>query len=506
MSLEREAKLAATPAFELPPMDGLVRGATAVTLARLELEATYYDTAEFQLARWGVTLRHRTGEPGPAWTLKLPGTAAGATLERRELGFAGEGLAIPPEAADLVRAYVRGRALVPAARLHTSRHPIEIRDPDGTVLAEVADDGVSVRVGRRVTGRFREIEIEAKDDGRRGRAVLRAAVERLTAAGCTSEQPVPKLIRALGAAASRPAEVALVDLGAHPGPYKLARHAIAGSVVQLIGHDALVRLGEDEEGVHKFRVATRRLRSDLGTFAEFLDGEQAGWLREELRWLGGEVGRVRDNHVLAGNLQRDIDALPAADVAPAQHLIKRLRRQARNARVSMLASLRSERYDLLLESLVRMAGSSSPLPEGIRSDHGKRHAAMMDNLVRKRWGRLDEAVSALVSDPSDAALHAVRIKAKQCRYTAEAVTPVAGDRTARFAVAVSRLQTVLGDHQDTVVAERWLREAADVTPVACLVAGELIARQRAERARLRAAWPAVWKEVFAKRPPGGRGR
>lgn len=499
MSLEREAKLAAAAAFRLPPMDGLVTAAIAVTRPRLELEATYFDTAEFQLARWGVTLRHRTGEPGPAWTLKLPGGATEQTLERQELRFAGDRVAVPREASDLVRAYVRGRVLIPVARLRTSRNPIEIREPDGTLLAEIVDDAVSVHEGRRVTSRFREIEIETKDDGRKGREVLRAAVDRVTAAGCGGEQPVPKLIRALGAGASRPAEVVVPDLGAHPRPDELARHAIAGAVVQLLQHDAAVRLGEDEEGVHKFRVATRRLRSDLGTFAAFFDGEQAEWLREELRWLGNEVGRLRDTHVLAGNLQLAIDALPADDVSPGQHLLKRLRRQAQNARESVLAALRSERYDRLLDALVRTAGAGQPLPEGALQRHRKRDAMAMNNLVRTRWRRLAAAVEALGDDPPDAALHDVRIKAKRCRYTAEAVTPVAGERVARFAVAVSRVQTVLGEHQDTVVAERWLREAADATPVSRLAAGELVAHQRAERSRLRAEWPTVWRTVFATR-------
>jgi CHAD domain-containing protein len=480
-------------------MDGLVTGATAVARPRLELEATYYDTAEFQLARWGVTLRHRTGEPGVAWTLKLPGAAAGQALERQELGFAGDRTAIPREAADLVRAYVRGRALIPVARLRTSRNPIDIREPDGTLLAEIVDDAVSVHVGRRMTHRFREIEIETKDDGRKGRDVLRSAVDRVTAAGCKGEQPMPKLIRAIGARASRPAEVVVPDLGAHPRPDELARHAIAGAVVQLLQHDAAVRLGEDEESVHKFRVATRRLRSDLGTFAAFFDGEQEEWLREELRWLGNEVGRLRDTHVLAGNLQRAIDALPNDDVSLGQHVLKRLWRQARKARESVLAALRSERYDRLLDELVRTAGAGQPLPEGASQRHRKRDARIMNDLVRKRWGRLADAVDALGDDPPDSALHDVRIKAKRCRYTAEAVTPVAGERAARFAVAVSRLQTVLGDHQDAVVAERWLREAADAMPVSRLVAGELIAHQRAERARLRAEWPSVWTTVSAKR-------
>jgi CHAD domain-containing protein len=222
-------------------------------------------------------------------------------------------------------------------------------------------------------------------------------------------------------------------------------------------------------------------------------------LCEALRWLGIEVGRLRDNHVLASKLRRDIDALPADDGALAEQLLERLHRQARAARQSMLAALRSERYIRLLDGLIRLAGSMQPLPERAQAHQRARDAVMVNRLIRRSWRRLAAAVDALGDDPPDAALHEVRIKAKRCRYTAEALTPGAGERAARFAEAVSRLQTVLGDHQDTVVAERWLREAAAAAPATRLVAGELIAHQRAERARRRAEWPSVWEAVSAKR-------
>ncbi|HEX4580214.1 MAG TPA: CYTH and CHAD domain-containing protein [Candidatus Dormibacteraeota bacterium] len=489
MTVESEAKLAAPTNFELPPMEGLANGAAAMTRPRLELEATYYDTDDLALARWGITLRHRSGEAGPTWTVKLPQAATGRTMARDELTFAGAERAIPPEAADLVRAYVRGRALIPVARLHTSRKPIEIQKSDGTTLVEIVDDAVSVHTGRRVTRRFREVEVEAKD-GAPAQAVLRSAVRRIASAGAQDGQPMPKLVRALGARARRPPEVVVPELGREPRPDELVRHAIAASVVQLLQRDALVRLGDDEEGVHKFRVATRRLRSDLGTFICLLDREQVERLRQELRWLGREVGRVRDNEVLAENLQRSMATLPAGDVAVAQQLIKRLRRETAQARESMLAAMRSRRYDRLLDELVRLAGSHR---------RGRRDAVDMPKLVRKRWRGLAAAVGALGDDPPDAALHNVRIKAKRCRYAAEAVVPAEGKRAARLALAVSELQTVLGEHQDTVVAEQWLRAAAEASPASRLVAGELVAHQRAERARLRREWPSVWKTASSKR-------
>src|SRR5438270_9984942 len=77
---EREAKLIASSDLRLPDFDGLVAGASATALAEQDLDAVYYDTAQLDLARWGVTLRHRPGEDGPPWTLKLPGSQNGAAL------------------------------------------------------------------------------------------------------------------------------------------------------------------------------------------------------------------------------------------------------------------------------------------------------------------------------------------------------------------------------------------------------------------------------------------
>lgn len=63
--IEREAKLMAPDGVDLPDMAGLVEGSTAVVLPDLRLDATYYDTNDLRLARSGITLRRRVGEPGP---------------------------------------------------------------------------------------------------------------------------------------------------------------------------------------------------------------------------------------------------------------------------------------------------------------------------------------------------------------------------------------------------------------------------------------------------------
>jgi CHAD domain-containing protein len=111
---------------------------------------------------------------------------------------------------------------------------------------------------------------------------------------------------------------------------------------------------------------------------------------------------------------------------------------------------------------------------------------------------LKKAVEVLDRDPADEALHQVRIRAKRARYAAEAAAPVAGKPARAFAKAVAEVQSILGDHQDAVVAEDWLRRVDGGRSVA-LVAGQLIARQQAEAAAIRRAWPAAWKKADAKK-------
>jgi CHAD domain-containing protein len=108
-----------------------------------------------------------------------------------------------------------------------------------------------------------------------------------------------------------------------------------------------------------------------------------------------------------------------------------------------------------------------------------------------------DAVHDLPKDPSDAELHHVRILAKRARYAAEATAPLLPPAATRFAGAVADLQTVLGDHQDTVMAEAWLRQVAD--PDESPAVRQLIALEQEMRSDLRAQWPAVWRKTQAKK-------
>ncbi|MGH3226608.1 MAG: CHAD domain-containing protein, partial [Streptosporangiaceae bacterium] len=58
----------------------------------------------------------------------------------------------------------------------------------------------------------------------------------------------------------------------------------------------------------------------------------------------------------------------------------------------------------------------------------------------------------------DTALHEARKAAKHARYAAEAVSPAFGKQATRFAKRVKKVQSVLGDHHDDVVARATIRD------------------------------------------------
>ncbi len=73
-------------------------------------------------------------------------------------------------------------------------------------------------------------------------------------------------------------------------------------------HDNLpaVRDG-DPDAIHDMRVAARRLRSTLRTFRGLWDRPRSEALRDDLKWLGAQLGKVRDGQVMAAARARPDD-------------------------------------------------------------------------------------------------------------------------------------------------------------------------------------------------------
>lgn len=140
---------------------------------------------------------------------------------------------MPSAASDVLCAYLRSRPLSPVARLHTDRTCVPLFDEDGTRLAELVDDHVSAYHDQHPTRAFREVELELAAT-HHTRRLQRAALRRLTAAGCHAAPPRPKLVQALGDPATAPAELIITPLGDDPSVSELIRHGLSTSVDRLL--------------------------------------------------------------------------------------------------------------------------------------------------------------------------------------------------------------------------------------------------------------------------------
>jgi CHAD domain-containing protein len=265
-------------------------------------------------------------------------------------------------------------------------------------------------------------------------------------------------------------------------------------VVRLLRHDAGVRLGQDPEELHQARVATRRMRSALRTFRDVLEPEWATSLRDRLRWLADALGDVRDTEVLRERIRSREPMLPEADLGALEELVTMLEAKRDEARERLLRAMREPEYLALLDDLVEAARQPRVLQEVATASA----ATALRAVLERPWLHLSNAVERARDDGSDASMHCVRIRAKRARYAAEAVSPVFGKRAQSFAEAAASLQDVLGEHQDSVVARRWLREAVGSDGDA-FVAGELSAIEAQAAAAARAAWSKAWKTLSRKR-------
>ncbi len=256
---------------------------------------------------------------------------------------------------------------------------------------------------------------------------------------------------------------------------------------QLEAHDPGVRFGADPEDVHRFRVATRRTRALIRETRPLL-GDALEPLAEELRFIAGVLGPVRDLDVLLEHLAVEVEEL-GADEPAGQELLHSLELERETARALLLDALASERYGRLLDDF----GVAVATPPTLDRD------AATDDVAGVAFRRLRQAAERLGPEPTDEALHELRIKAKRARYAAELVS-LRGGRAAKRAVEeLKKVQDVVGEHQDAVVAEVRLRGLAG--PATALAAGRLIERERERRQRMRAALPDALAAALAA---GGR--
>jgi len=488
-AVEHELKLGARPGFSLPDLTDIVPGARVEAEPTLDLDATYVDTPDLQLVRNGVSLRRRTGEGAPRWTLKLPSGDTGVGLSRREIDVEDPGHVVPAELAALVTGWVRSSGLVPVAVIRSHRERSRLVDADGHDLAEIDDDEVQVIDDGEVAARFREIEVELLEHG--GTELLQLVGDALVGAGAGAPDPTSKITRALGPRALVPPDLAPIDVGAGADLADVVTAALRRSVGTIVDQDHVVRLdgGSGEgDGVRRARSGVRRLRSDLQTLAPVLVEGWADDLRSRSSELAGVLGAVHGTDALVAGLLRRVGQLTADHRPVAGRLVHHLEIGRRAQVAALLGAMSEPGYVELLDELVA-AASRPQLAEHVEGPASE----WLPGLVRPRWRKLAKAVERLDSEPDGEALERVRSLARRARHACELAVPVVGAPAAELGERLGELQDLLGEIHDCAIAEEWLRSVAPtVADDQRLVAGELVDIMRERASELRAGWPDAW--------------
>ena len=233
------------------------------------------------------------------------------------------------------------------------------------------------------------------------------------------------------------------------------------------------RLGTDPEELHKMRAAVRRLRAILGAVRGMFDLDWLEGLRGELDWLGTVLGGLRDLDVLREYLRKELASLKPAARVVGNDLFDLVDAQRAHAQHKIVTALDGERYTKLLARLER----AIQRPKVVSTD------LSLPGVAASQFKKLRKAVKALPKKPNGDDLHAVRIRVKRARYAAELAQPIVGEPAERFVARTKKLQDILGEYQDAVVAEKRLRTlvAEDRRSPVARLANELVKRQRVRR-------------------------
>lgn len=206
---------------------------------------------------------------------------------------------------------------------------------------------------------------------------------------------------------------------------------------------------DSPDAIHATRVATRRLRSALATYAPLWQHGH-GPLRRELRWYASELSRARDLEVVGEWLARLCADPSVIAVGEAAAAADEVYRRVDVDRTDALALLRRD-----LDG-ARFAGLAAQLPP-------KDWSALADVPAELVLTGLAAATALAVADeaatlPDDesrpVALHELRKSAKAARYAMDALGPKASAHSAIW----KQVTESLGLAQDARVARTVLDE------------------------------------------------
>lgn len=398
-----------------------------------------------------------------------------------------------------VRAVAGRKALLPLFRLRTRRRTF-VLEADGAASGELALDETVIRPGDGgPPTRLRRVEIEVRA-GSVG--ALSPFVEELRVACGLQPAGLSKYEAGLLSADIRP------PAPERFGPTQIEADATIRAVAlvvlrrhfsAMLAREPGTRLGDDIEELHHMRVACRRLRAALSLFEDVLPASALS-RRDDLGWIGGQLGAVRDLDVQIEQLDGWLAEVEQADRDSLARLRSLLEEQRAQARAAMLEALESRRYQLL----VRHFGRTLRARHASRSGPASRPAlAVAPDLIEARWRSVRKGAKRIGPESPPTAYHRLRIRCKRLRYALEFLNDLYDGEARPLIKRLIVVQDLLGLHQDADVAIERLRRlaagrGAELGSETVFTMGEVAGRYRQSMVELRAQFPPKYKRIRGK--------
>jgi len=253
----------------------------------------------------------------------------------------------------------------------------------------------------------------------------------------------------------------------------------------LITHIGSMRENIDVEAVHQARVATRKVRSHLKTFAPLLKKKKYQVIAEELKWLNAKITPTRDIDVLIEIAQKlNIEHQDTA------HKVNHGLVQERNESIHSLANaLNKKRIDALLTQLVHFA-LHPPIKNKLLAAPPQVRKTVAVQCISNTWTLLFTEVEMLPKHPKPKQLHRVRIMSKRCRYAYEVAEIDQLLPSSHITTYAQNLQGKLGKINDDALFLHWLKKQPDISS----------SRIKEVRARLKLAKSVSRKQLMEESP------
>lgn len=440
----------------LPMLDALpVIGKRLRRTPRKHIETTYFDTHDRRFTGNGFALRVRKQDKNTLLSIKQAGSLAMGREEWERPISGDQPSAIDMSGTPAATLMNGGEAqLAPLYTVTVDRASFLVKE--GSAQIEIAvDRGEIKRDGAELP--LCELELELKKgDPRELFALAQRFIDKaplrlsLVSKGDRGD-------RMVDGSWGRPVVASTPKLTPQMSASQAFRTVCHSCLYDFMLNEPAVEDEGDIEGVHRARIAIRRLRAALSLFKPVADDRDYDRLRRELSWISGLLGAARDLDVMQ---VETFEPQVNAGEAPlgATSLLAEVAKRRREARLTLHQALHSDRMRKLLFDLVRWLDHGEWQK---RPDAAEPVLARMPQLFVKKLKKLRKHARHLAQADAETR-HDIRITAKKLRYMSEFFTHlVVGKKNrGRFETLVSALEAVqraLGEMQDGEARAQFLQ-------------------------------------------------